>query len=87
MAMSAARRISPMLSLRHCFLGRGLAAQAEQALDEDQSVTVSVTPFKAHRIDDPPGTEVETSKKELLQMFKDMYRMRRQVESTQDSQM
>ncbi|KAK9805516.1 hypothetical protein WJX72_002763 [[Myrmecia] bisecta] len=53
---------------------RSFAAQA--ASGDDEPFTLNVNPYKAHRID-PPGTEVQTSKAELFDMFKKMYIFRR----------
>lgn len=42
---------------------------AEPAPSEsDDSITVTVNPFKGHRLD-PPSRDVQTNKKELLDMF------------------
>lgn len=42
----------------------------------DDSLTVTVNPFKGHRLE-PPSRDVQTSKQELLGMFETMVRMRR----------
>lgn len=64
---------------------RFLAARAPQALGValsrgfaslEEKFTVDVLPFKAHKIE-PPGNQVETSLKELLEMYEIMYKMRR----------
>ena len=42
---------------------------AEPAPSEsDENVTITVNPFKGHKLD-PPSRDVQTSKKELLDMF------------------
>lgn len=48
-----------------------------EAVENDETVTVTVNPYKLHRLEEGPSTEVETSKSELLGMFKTMYTMRR----------
>lgn len=53
---------------------RGLAA-AVQSVDGD-TITVEVNPYKTHRID-PPSTTVTATKDELLQYFRELYRLRR----------
>ena len=46
---------------------RRFSAEPAPAESED-SVTVTVNPFKGHRLE-PPSRDVQTSKKELLEMF------------------
>ncbi|PSC74828.1 Pyruvate dehydrogenase E1 component subunit mitochondrial [Micractinium conductrix] len=53
---------------------RGFAAAVKEA--DGDTITVEVNPFKAHRID-PPATTVTATKDELLQYFKELYRLRR----------
>lgn len=36
--------------------------------DSNDNITVKVNPFKGHRIE-PPSQDVQTNKKELLEMF------------------
>lgn len=56
--------------------GRGLATPASPQMDEGKRVTVDVHPFKGHRVE-PPPTQVETSREELMGMFRLMNVMRR----------
>lgn len=53
---------------------RGFAAQVLSV--EGDTITVEVNPYKTHRID-PPSTTVTATKDELLQYFKELYRLRR----------
>lgn len=53
----------------------GFVVQRGYASLEDK-FTVEVLPFKSHKID-PPENKVETSLKELLDMYEMMYKMRR----------
>lgn len=53
---------------------RGFAAQVLSV--EGDTITVEVNPYKTHRID-PPSTTVSATKDELLQYFRDLYRLRR----------
>ena len=70
-----AQRLLALRTSRHRCQGlaqlvpvQGFAADASQkSLDED--FTVTVNPFKGHRLE-PPGREVKTSGKELMEMFK-----------------
>ena len=39
----------------------------------DVSLPMQVNPYKLHRLEEGPEREVETTKGELLQMFKSMY--------------
>eukprot|EP00884_Botryococcus_braunii_P012355 jgi/Botrbrau1/2111/Bobra.0093s0018.1 len=57
--------------------GHGLATTATSPPSEpNRHVQIDVHPFKAHRLE-PPSTRVETSRDELLDMFKLMNIMRR----------
>lgn len=56
--------------------GRGLATTVDQQVDEEKPVKIDVHPFKGHRVE-PPPTQVETSREELLGMFRMMNVMRR----------
>jgi hypothetical protein len=61
-------------------LARSFSAAPQAAEeDDDHRITVTVNPYKLHRLDEGPGREVETSKKELMDMFRTMYTMRRQA--------
>lgn len=48
-----------------------------EAVDNDETVTITVNPYKLHRLEEGPTTEVQTSKSEPLGIFKTMYTMRR----------
>ena len=48
------------------------AFASESTSDDEQQFTVKVNPYKAYKVD-PPPTEVQTSKAELMDMFKKMY--------------
>lgn len=56
--------------------GHGLATATSPEIETNKIMSVEVHPFKAHRIE-PPSTQVETSRDELLEMFKLMNIMRR----------
>ncbi|CAK0786806.1 hypothetical protein CVIRNUC_010020 [Coccomyxa viridis] len=73
-------RLSRQLSCLRTLQGRcrTFAALPQEANDhEEEKIKVTVNPYKLHRLDKGPETEVETSKSELLQMFRSMYTMRR----------
>ncbi|KAL4452777.1 hypothetical protein ABPG75_008439 [Micractinium tetrahymenae] len=53
---------------------RGFATQVVSV--EGDTITVEVNPYKTHRID-PPSTTVSATKDELLQYFRELYRLRR----------
>jgi len=57
---------------------RPFAAQPEPEQASGDEITVKVNDYKAHKLD-PPGTEVTTSKGELIEFFTTMYRMRRRA--------
>lgn len=46
---------------------RSLSAEPAPS-ESDDSITVTVNPYKGHRLE-PPGRDVQTNKKELLDMF------------------
>ena len=60
-------------------LARPFSAQPEPEPPASEEVTVKVNDYKAHHLD-PPSTEVTTSKAELMDFFKTMYRMRRHAQ-------
>ncbi|KAL4420932.1 hypothetical protein ABPG77_001415 [Micractinium sp. CCAP 211/92] len=53
---------------------RGFASSVVSV--EGDTITVEVNPYKTHRID-PPSTTVSATKDELLQYFRELYRLRR----------
>ena len=46
---------------------RAFSAEPAPA-QQDENITVTVNPFKGHRLD-PPSRDVQTNKQELLEMF------------------
>lgn len=66
-----------VLALRRFCGSKRLFSAIAEPVENDESVTVTVNPYKLHRLEEGPSTEVETSKSELLGMFKTMYTMRR----------
>lgn len=64
-------------TLQRCCGSKRLFSAIAEPVENDESVTVTVNPYKLHRLEEGPSTEVETSKSELLGMFKTMYTMRR----------
>ena len=55
---------------------RALASSQAGAAD-DPHIVVHTNPYKLHRLDKGPSREVETSRSELLNMFRTMVTMRR----------
>ncbi len=47
---------------------RCFSAEPAPKESDDDSITVTVNPFKGHRLE-PPSRDVQTNKKELLDMF------------------
>lgn len=60
-------------------LAQPFSAQPEPEQPASEEITVKVNDYKAHHLD-PPSTEVTTSKAELMDFFKTMYRMRRHAQ-------
>ena len=60
-------------------LARPFSAQPQPEPPASEEVTVKVNDYKPHHLD-PPSTEVTTSKAELMDFFKTMYRMRRHAQ-------
>ena len=60
-------------------LAQPFSAQPELEQPASEEVTVKINDYKAHLLD-PPPTEVTTSKGELMDFFRSMYRMRRHAQ-------
>eukprot|EP00897_Mesotaenium_endlicherianum_P001722 jgi/Mesen1/1578/ME000134S00691 len=64
----------PLAARYHILQQRGLATSSAE---DDTPITVEVpVPFQAHKCE-PPSREVQTSPKELVKFFTDMFKMRR----------
>jgi len=57
--------------------GRTFATKASKAGDDDTPFEVDVAPFQVHKLESFPEPKVETTKKEVLAFFRDLFRMRR----------
>ncbi len=44
-------------------------------MKRDTLLSMQVNPYKLHRLEEGPEREVETTKGELLQMFRSMYQV------------
>jgi hypothetical protein len=55
-------------------------ASSHTCRDDDPKICVKTSPFLLHRLEDGPSQDVETSRGELLRMFKTMVTMRRYID-------
>lgn len=52
-------------------------ASSYRSADDNDRLVVRTNPFKLHRLEHGPSQDVETSRSELLNMFRTMVTMRR----------